>query len=105
MTSAKDKIRTCVDEYMRLFPEEFALFKDWMATRRSSLIDEEFGQVQGSGNEMRAVVEMPEVLHAMIAQRLDTDELTWFKSGTDTNRNAGSRWFMGAFPVFALSKI
>lgn len=84
-----------------LQPEEYAQFKDAMVGIRHTLADERFGQAVHSGNEMRALYEMPATLHEIITNSLSVEELTWFKEG-GANKKEGARWFAQNFPAFRI---
>lgn len=100
MPSAKSKLKAIVETYIRLNPEEFAVFKEYVAQKRGTMTDERFGITKDS-KHTRALVEMPVALHDMIVKGLDINELEWFKSG-GKERNEGNRWFATQFPVFRL---
>lgn len=101
MDTAKAKIKKAVTDYIALFPDEYALFKDQVMKNRSALADEKFGIAQESGNDMRALFEMPVALHDIITNALNADELAWFKYG-GTDKREGGRWFATHFPAFRL---
>lgn len=101
METAKLKITKTVKDYIDLFPDEYRIFKEQVMKNRSALADENFGVASGSGNDMRALFEMPVVLHDMITNALTGDELAWFKYGGNDKREGG-RWFATAFPAFRL---
>jgi hypothetical protein len=71
---------------------------------RQTLSDEKFGQAKDSGNEMRALFEMPVSLHEIIVKNLSEDELDWFKAG-GTDRKEGGRWFAQNFPTFRIPEL
>jgi hypothetical protein len=100
MESAKFKIKNTVDTYIKLNPEEYGVFKEFVKQQRHALKDEHFG-VSNDSNYMRALYEMPVTLHDMITNALNIDELEWFKSGGE-DRKQGGRWFANTFPTFRL---
>lgn len=100
MKSAKTKITATVKAYIQLYPEEFAAFKGQMKDLRHELKDEKFGTANDS-NYMRAIIEMPAILHEMIVNTLNLEELEWFKSG-GPDKHEGSHWFALNFPAFRL---
>jgi hypothetical protein len=100
MQSAKAKIKKIVETYIKLSPEEVAVFKQYMQQRRGGMVDDRFGLTEGS-KDMRALIELPVALHEMITNGLAADELEWFKSG-GASKNEGSRWFAKTFPLFTL---
>lgn len=101
MHSAKAKIKKSVEDYIKLQPEEYRVFRMSMEDRKSDLTDERFGVAKGS--EMRVLFEMPETLHKMIVNQLDIEELEWFKAG-GADRKEGGRWFAVNFPAFRLAE-
>jgi hypothetical protein len=103
MQSAKKHIREIVEDYTKLFPEEFEEFKQGMPAIRASLQDEEFGQMlPGTSSGSRALYELPETLHTMFVMKLEEDEMLWLKTGDPVNRNAGGQWFAKTFREFTI---
>lgn len=100
MQSAKEHIRQIVEEYIKLFPQDFQLFKDGMQHVRGTLKDEKFGTTEGT--TMRALFEMPVDLSEMLIMQLSEEEMEWFKAG-GIDRKEGGRWFAKTFPVFRLA--
>ena len=100
MKSAKTKIRTIVDAYIKMYPSEFKAFKEGMVAVRALPADD-FGTLQGS-KYTRALYEMPDTLHYMLTKGLDDEEMLWLKTGIVTNRNQGGHWFAKTFPVFCI---
>lgn len=86
------------------YPEEFELFYEGIKAFRKTLIDEEYGTVDGldmkdavmSRGLQRALFQTPETLHNMIVMGLLPDEMVWFKS------IEGGHWFAKKFPAFRL---
>lgn len=99
MLTAQTKITKCVEDYIALQPDEYERFKLQIASARGGLADETFGTAAHSS--LRALFEMPEVLHEMIVNQLTVEELTWFKEG-GSNRKEGADWFARTFPVFRI---
>lgn len=102
MQSAKDHITQIVEAYIKLFPQDYELFKDGMQHVRGNLKDEKFGTAEGTGSDMRALFEMPVDLSEMLMMQLAEEEMEWFKAG-GSDRKEGGRWFAKNFPVFRLA--
>lgn len=102
MQSAKDHIRQLVEDYIKLFPEDFELFKDGVKRVRATLKDEKWGTAEGTGSDMRALFEMPVDLSEMLIMKLTEEEMEWFKAG-GVDRKEGARWFVNSFPAFKLA--
>lgn len=103
MPTAKHKIKIVVQEYKKLFPIEYSIVCD-MVKQKRELTMNEFNHIEGTDTEMRGLFEIDEVLNNLIVRALDSEELNWFKMGTQTSRNQGGRWFAKTFPQFALAK-
>lgn len=101
MESAKKHITQIVENYIRLYPEDFETVKKGIEMQRATLIDDEFGSAIGTGSDMRAMFEIPVDLSEMFIMGLNEEEMEWFKAG-GADRKAGAKWFANAFPVFKL---
>lgn len=101
MQSAKEHITEIVEEYIKLFPADFATFKKAMEMQRHMLKDEEYGKAEGSSGQMRALFEMPVDLSEMLIMQLTPEEMEWFKVGGN-NRKEGAHWFAKKFKAFTL---
>lgn len=102
MRSAKTHITAIVENYIRLYPEEYEEFKRGMIAVRAMPRDD-FATLDGS-KYTRALYEMPETLQTMLIMGLEEEEITWLKAGVSTNRNQGGHWFARTFPVFCIPK-
>lgn len=92
----KQQIISTVAKYKKMFPEEYVLVVDAIRNKRAALFDERFGEAPESGNDMRALYEIPETLNNLIVMDLDVDGLTWFST------KKASRWFALKYPEFTL---
>lgn len=101
MQSAKAHITKIVDDYKRLFPDDYQTVVKGIQLQRDMLLDQKFGTALGTGSDMRALFEIPADLSEMFIMRLSEGEMEWFKAG-GTNRKAGGRWFAKTFREFAL---
>lgn len=101
MQSAKNHITQIVEEYIKMFPEDFATFKKAMEMQRHMLKDAEYGRAEGTESGMRALFEMPVDLSEMFIMQLTEEEMEWFKAGGN-DRKEGARWFGKTFKAFAL---
>lgn len=100
MVSAKQHIRTIVENYIQMFPQEWEAFKEGMVAVRASAADD-FATLRGT-KYSRALYEMPETLQTMLILQLPEDEMIWLKSGTRSAPNAGGHWFAKTFKEFAI---
>lgn len=103
MQSAKTHVSQIVQDYIRLFPNDYETVKRGIKMQREMLIDDEFGIAKGTGSDMRALFEIPVDLSEMLIMQLLPEEMEWFKAGGN-NRKEGARWFAKAFPEFALPR-
>lgn len=103
MQNAKAHITQIVNDYRRLFPEDYKTVCEGIALQRSLLLDDEFGVAQGTGSEMRALFEIPVDLSEMLIMQLSEEEMEWFKAGGG-DRKQGARWFAKEFKEFTLPK-
>lgn len=91
------KITHIVNEYTRLMPEEYALFRKAHKLKIENLINPEAKVGKGDGALERLLWEIPESLFNMFRQALDVSELAWW--GT----KEGSYWFGRTFPQFRVT--
>ncbi len=101
MQQAKDHIKQIVENYIRLYPEDYVTVKKGIEMQRQTLIDDEFGVAEGTGSDMRALFEIPVDLSEMFIMGLTEEEMEWFKAG-GAERKDGARWFARTFKEFAL---
>lgn len=101
MQSAKTHIKAIVENYIRLYPNDFEIVKKGIRMQKGLLIDNEFGTAKGQGSEMRALFEIPLELSEMLIMGLDEGEMEWFKAG-GADRKEGARWFAKTFKDFTL---
>lgn len=97
--SSKKAIKTVVEEYIKLFPEEFDTFKTGMTGLRHMTRDD-LASLYGS-DYSRALYEMPETLSTMLITRLPEEAMVWLKAGGRDGK-AGGLWFARTFKDFAI---
>lgn len=103
MQSAKEHITSIVENYIRLYPEDFQTVKDGIEkTRHTYEDDDATAKLQGVPM-MRALFEIPQDLSEMLIMGLTEEEMEWFKAG-GKNRKEGSLWFARTFKAFALPR-
>ena len=103
MQLAKKHIKQIVENYIKVFPQEYEDFKYGMKAVRESLKDEEFGEAYpDTSSGYRALYELPETLHTMFIKGLDDEEMLWLKTGVPSNRNQGGQWFAKTFKEFRI---
>jgi hypothetical protein len=88
METAKNNLRICVKKYSELFPAELRAFKQGHSNMESAALNTDTIETK--------VAEYPENLYMMILRVLDDKQLEWF------NSKEGIRWFVKAFPIFAV---
>lgn len=101
MHSAKAHITQIVDDYKRLFPDDYQTVVEGIKMQRDLLLDQQYGQAIGTGSDMRALFEIPADLSEMFIMQLTEGEMEWFKAG-GSDRKQGGRWFAKTFREFAL---
>lgn len=101
MQSAKNHITQIVDDYKRLFPDDYQTVVDGIKMQREMLLDQKYGQAIGTGSDMRALFEIPQDLSEMLIMNLTEGEMEWFKAG-GSDRKEGGRWFAKTFKEFTL---
>lgn len=97
----KTKIKTIVENYKMLFPDEFVLTIRQVALNRKAQRDKFASLKKGKFKAdfvERALVETPETLNSMFDLRLTDDEKIEFKS------KRGIRWFAKEYPMFKLAE-
>ncbi len=87
MDSAKTRIRECVDNYAKIFSQEFEAFK-------SQPVKEAYS-AQSDIIETK-VAEYPENLYMLMVKSLSDEEMEWFRT------KKGTMWFVNSFPVFGV---
>lgn len=93
----KIKIRTAVADYFRMFPEDWEACKVEISIQRQGL-DHELASIKGTHAIRRALFTIPEKLSAMIAKKLNDNELLQFKE------KESGRWFAKEFKQFSITK-
>lgn len=101
MQQAKNHITKIVDDYKRLFPDDYQTVVDGIKLQREMLLDKKFGIALDTGSDMRALFEIPADLSEMFIMQLTEEEMEWFKAG-GLDRKAGGRWFARTFKEFTL---
>lgn len=94
--STKLKIKSVVDEYKVMFPEDYKGTCEVVLHQRKNLKNE-YASVIGSHVLQRALFSISEVLQGLIESRLDVGELTEFKE------KESSRWFAKTYKEFSLA--
>jgi hypothetical protein len=95
----KNRIKKIVEDYKRLFPEEYAIVVRGIQMKKE-LTRDKYASIEGMFDG-RALYEIPETLHNMLAHSLIQEDIVWLKSGGH-DRKEGGRWFAKTFPEFAL---
>ena len=93
MTNAQQKINDIIHDYKIMFFAEYNAFKKQQKLVQSEIINE-FAGVQGDSALERRLFDMPATLYEMLIQKLNKEELKYFKS------KKGARWFAKSFPQF-----
>lgn len=101
MQSAKAHIRAIVENYIRLYPEDFAIVKKGIEMQRGLHLDEFASAKLAGSSDMRGLFEIPVDLSEMLITGLSEEEMEWFKAG-GASRKEGARWFAKTFKAFAL---
>lgn len=99
MQPTKNRIIAIVDDYKRMFAEEYAVVKEAVALKKKMAADE-YASIQGT-DYGRALYEIPQTLDAMLRTNLPEEDLIWLREG-GTKRTDGARWFAKQFREFAL---
>lgn len=105
MQTAKQKIDVAVQEYIKLFPQEFAMFKQGkQATVDSKKNKWATSNLKDSAIE-RHLFDLPERLYFAIHNNLETAERDWFTATGDCKGNfEGIQWFMMKYPIFSITR-
>lgn len=93
MQSAKNKITECVETYVKIFPEEFELYK-----KNKNQCFKETTSLKCDALDY-LMARYPETLFSLFVKSLDEAELAWFKT------LKGTRWFISAFPLFGVKYV
>lgn len=105
MESAKDKIRSAVAEYKRLFPKEYQMF----LKSNQITIDKQNDKWGSTGKDSKLVerhlFDTPEKLYNAIQAMLNNEEKDWWAARGEYIKNfSGAKWFIGEFPEFKITK-
>lgn len=105
METAKEKIVTAVQEYKRLFPQEYKSF----LKSHAITIDNQKDKWGSTGKDSHAIrrhlYDTPEKLHQAITRMLNEHELDWFNARGEFVKNfSGAQWFITRFPEFKVTQ-
>lgn len=103
MQTAKDKVKTAVTEYKRLFPDEYQQFLKSNQITIGNQKDK-WASTGGDNALERHLYDVPEKLHNAIKRLLSGDELEWFNGRGRHQPFEAAKWFMDTFPEFKVSK-
>ena len=90
-------IKLLVDEYKRVFADEFASFLVAMRPKRNAQTNK-FSEIKGNDFIVRALYEIPETLSTILLLKLSDDDYKWLRT------KEGGRWFAKSFKEFRLSE-
>lgn len=93
MIKAQEKIKEIIKTYITLFNVEYRLFTKQQRELREGLINE-FAANKGDNLIERRLFDVPATLHTMLIEKLDGENLKYFKS------KEGARWFAKSFKEF-----
>lgn len=96
MKEYQEKVKLIVEEYTKLFPEEFKAFKK-AHTVELEMNKDKFAST-GMDTITRKLYEIPETLFAMLKTRLSDEDWAEFTT------KQGSRWFAKSFKPFRASE-
>lgn len=91
------KIRLAVEDYQRMFPDEYRDLLVQIEHQRQNL-DTEMAEIKGTHVLKRGLFTVSETLSVMIGQKLDQEERVMFKELDH------QRWFAKEFPQFSITK-
>lgn len=106
MQTAKDKITTAVQEYKRLFPQEYQAFLKSNQITIDKQQDKWASTGKGDSHAIqRHLYDTPEKLHHAITRMLSEEELDWFNArGTYIKNFSAAKWFIQTFPEFKVTQ-
>ena len=105
MFTAKQKIDIAVQEYIKLFPQEFEAFKRGREFTIKNQTDKWASANLKESAIERHLFDLPERLHSAIHNNLDDNEREWFTATGDCKGNfEGIQWFMMKYPIFSITK-
>lgn len=91
MNHTKDNIRKIVEDYSKNNAQEFEMLKDIVVMKRAA-----YAEGFEKGTDMRPLYELTETLHSLLVEKLEEDEMRWFKT------KQGAHWFIKEYKIFAL---
>jgi hypothetical protein len=104
MTSAKTKVKTAIEEYIRLFPQEYEAFTKSHRQKEANK-ENEFAEFNRSEQIVRHLFDLPEVLHHSIQKLLTDEEYDWLYSrNAYEQKRQGLTWFVRTYPQFKITK-
>jgi len=92
----KAKVASIVEDYQRLFPEEYKNFLTAQRVKVNNITDK-FATLKGSDVIERQLGEMPETLYYMLQTGLTGEETKWF------NSKDGYTWFYNTYKEFKVT--
>jgi hypothetical protein len=93
MEATKIKVRQAVEDYKRLFPDEYILFAKQNRFVQDAQLDK-FAQIKGSDFVLRKLFEIPENFDIILKAIFDEKDTEYWKS------LKGATWFAKTFPIF-----
>jgi len=105
MQSTKEKIKTVIKEYIKIFPTEYEYFQQSIRIKQDNL-QTEWAELNAPSEQIvRHLMDMPETLYIALRQNLNKQELDWLFSREEyKGKRAGIMWFIRAFPQFKITK-
>lgn len=104
MEPAKLKITTAVEEYKKLFPEEY---KQFLKSNQITIGKQsnKWATANKEGNIQRLLFETPEKLYHAINKMLSDEEKDWWNArGAYLKKFDAAAWFIKKFPEFKVTK-
>lgn len=103
--SKKDKVRWAVQEYIKLFPDEYVQFKLQMKQTRESLLNDWAETNKDMQVVERLLFEVPEAMYFGFKKVLKKHEFDWLYGLNDfQKKDDGPRWFFNEFEAFRVTK-
>jgi hypothetical protein len=93
----KSKIKLLVEEYQRVFPEEYAAFQQGQRVRVDLTSDKYASVIDGEALEQH-LTEMPETLYTILEKHLSNDQ------HQELQTKEGMRWFARTFKQYAVAQ-
>lgn len=104
MHATKERVKTVVREYLKLYPLEYEQFLSSHRQKQDNKIND-FAEMKGHDQLVRHLFDVPETLYLALKLKMPSEEFDWlFGTGVHEGNYSGVNWFMKCYPQFKITK-